>query len=148
MGVKGGGAAVRWKRMEGRVPLRAYVAGLVVLFMAVAAVNVAYQRQASLRDARQSALAGAGYAARTAASQAAAALGAVRVQVAALAAQPTIRQAFGPAAATGCTLAFGGSGEFSTGHIDIVRADGTVTCSSLRPGGGPVTGVPGGWPRR
>jgi len=137
MGAERWRAAVRWKRIEGRIPLRAYVAGLVVLFMAVAAVNVVYQRQASLRDARQAALAGAGYAARTAASQTAAALGAVRAQVAALAAQPTIRQAFGPAAAAGCTLQFGGSGGFSTGHIDIVRADGTVTCSSLRPGGRP-----------
>jgi PAS domain S-box-containing protein len=130
-------AAVRQKRTGGRIPLRAYVAGLIVLFVAVAAVNVVYQRQASLRNARESALAGAGYAARTAASQTAAALGAVRVQVAAVAAQPTIRQAFGPAAAAGCTLQFGGAGGFSTGHIDIVRADGAVTCSSLRPGGRP-----------
>ena len=137
MGVRRRRAVVGWKLMEGRIPLRAYVAGLVVLFMAVAAVNVVYQRQASLHASRQSALAGAGYAARTGASQVADALGAVRVQVAALAAQPAIGQAFGPAAAGGCTLAFGGSGEFSTGHIDIVRADGTVTCSSLRPGGRP-----------
>src|SRR5580693_510705 len=127
-------AAVRKKRTGGRIPLRAYVAGLIVLFMAVAAVDVVYQRQASFNNARESALAGAGYAARTAASQTAAALSEVRVQVAALAAQPTIRQAFGPAAATGCTLQFGGEGGFSTGHIDIVRADGTVTCSSMRPG--------------
>jgi PAS domain S-box-containing protein len=129
--------AVRHKRSGGRIPLRAYVAGLIVLFMALAAVNVVYQREASLHAARQSALAGAGYAARTAASQTAAALSAVRVQVDAVAAQPTIRQAFGPAAAAGCTLQFGGAGGFSTGHIDIVRADGTVTCSSLRPGGRP-----------
>src|SRR5580700_3852118 len=114
-------AAVRQKRTGGRIPLRAYVAGLIVLFMAVAAVDVVYQRQASFNNARESALAGA--------------LSEVRVQVAALAAQPTIRQAFGPAAATGCTLQFGGEGGFSTGHIDIVRADGTVTCSSMRPGG-------------
>jgi PAS domain S-box-containing protein len=134
MGVERWQAAVRRTRAGKRIPLRAYVAGLIVLFMAVAAVNVVYQRQASLHNARESALASAGYAARTAASQTGAALGAVRVQVAALAAQPTIRQAFGPAAAAGCTLQFGGAGGFSTGHIDIVRADGTVTCSSLRPG--------------
>ena len=134
MGVERWQAAVRRTRAGERIPLRAYVAGLIVLFMAVAAVNVVYQRQASLHNARKSALAAAGYAARTAASQTGAALGAVRVQVAAVAAQPTIRQAFGPAAVAGCTLQFGGAGGFSTGHIDIVRADGTVTCSSLRPG--------------
>jgi PAS domain S-box-containing protein len=137
MGVERWQAAVRRTRAGGRIPLRAYVAGLIVLFMAVAAVNIVYQRQASLNNARESALAGAGYAARTAARQTGAALGAVRAQAAAVAAQPTIRQAFGPATASGCTLAFGGAGGFSTGHIDIVRADGTVTCSSLRPGGRP-----------
>lgn len=129
-------AGVRSKGTGRRVPLRAYVTGLVVLFMAVAAVNVIYQRQASLREARQSALAGAGYAARTGAAQIAAALDQVRAQVAALVAQPTIRQAFElAAAAAGCTLQFGGAGGFSTGHIDMIRAGGVVTCSSLRPGG-------------
>jgi PAS domain S-box-containing protein len=130
-------AAVRQTRTGGRIPLRAYVAGLIVLFIVVAAAKVVYQRQASFSSARESALAGTDYAARTAASQTAAALGEVRVQVAALAAQPGIRQAFGPAAATGCTLQFGGAGGFSTGHIDIIRANGAVTCSSLRPGGHP-----------
>jgi PAS domain S-box-containing protein len=130
-------AAVRQKRIGGRIPLRAYVAGLIVLFTAVTAVNVVYQRQTSFDNARKSALAGAGYAAKVAANQIAATLAASRVQVAALAAQPTIRQAFGPAGATGCTLQFGGAAEFTTGHIDIVRANGTVVCSSLRPGGRP-----------
>ena len=125
--------AVRQKRAGGRIPLRAYVAGLVVLFMAVAAVNVVYQRQASLRNARQSALAGAGYAAQVAADQIGATLTTARAEVAAVATQPTIRQAFGPAGATGCALQFGGAAEFSTGHINIVRADGAVVCSSLPP---------------
>ncbi|MGH3205560.1 MAG: hybrid sensor histidine kinase/response regulator [Streptosporangiaceae bacterium] len=128
-------AAVRQKRIGGRIPLRAYVAGLIVLFVVVAAVNVVYQRQASFNNARESTLDGAGYAAQTAASQTAAALSEIRVQAAALAAQPDIRQAFGPAAAGGCTLQFGGEGGFTTGHIDIIRSDGTVTCSSLRPAG-------------
>jgi PAS domain S-box-containing protein len=125
--------AVRQKRAGGRIPLRAYVAGLVVLFMAVAAVNVVYQRQASLRNARQSALAGAGYAAQVAADQIGTTLTTARAEVAAVATQPSIRQAFGPAGATGCALQFGGAAEFSTGHIDIVRADGAVVCSSLPP---------------
>ena len=57
-------AGRRRDRLGQKIPLRAYVAGLVVLFMAVAAVNVVYQRQASLHNARQAALAGAGYAAQ------------------------------------------------------------------------------------
>jgi two-component system cell cycle sensor histidine kinase/response regulator CckA len=129
-------AGRRWRR-AGRVPLRAYVAGLVVLFVAVAGVSIAYQRLASVHDARQAELASAGTEARTAARDIAAALSTVRVQVDAVAAQPAIGQAFGPAAAAGCTLQFGGAGEFSTGHLDLVRADGTVTCSSLRAAGRP-----------
>lgn len=67
--IRGRGVAAgrHWKRIGQRVPLRAYVVGLVVLFAAVAAVNVVYQRPASLRDARQEALASAGFAALTAA---------------------------------------------------------------------------------
>jgi PAS domain S-box-containing protein len=129
-------AGRRWRR-AGRVPLRAYVAGLVVLFVAVAGVSIAYQRLASVHDARQAELASVGTAARTAARDIAAAVSTVRVQVDAVAAQPAIGQAFGPAAAAGCTLQFGGAGEFSTGHLDLVRADGTVTCSSLRAAGRP-----------
>jgi PAS domain S-box-containing protein len=130
-------ACRRWRGAGQRVPLRAYVAGLVVLFVAVAGVSIVYQRLASVHDARKAELASAGSAARTAAADIAVALGEVRVQVAALAAQPAIGQAFGPAAATGCTLQFGGAGEFSTGHLDIVRADGRVTCSSLQAAGRP-----------
>ena len=121
----------RRDRIGQRVPLRAYVVGLVVLFAVVAGVNVVYQRQASLNDARQAALAGNGYAAQTAAREVATELGAVRAQVAAVAAQPVIRQALGPAAVAGCSLQFGGASTFSAGHIDVVRADGAVTCSSL-----------------
>jgi PAS domain S-box-containing protein len=105
--------------------------GLVALFVALAGVNVIYQRLASMSDARQAALAGAQYVARTAAGQIGSGLAAARAQVAGVAAQPAIRQAFGPAAATGCTLQFAGAGAFSGGHIDIVRTDGAVTCSSL-----------------
>jgi hypothetical protein len=118
-------------RIAQKIPLQAYVTALVVLFVAVAGGNVVYQRQASLNNARQAALAGDMYAAQTAARQIAAELGAARAQVAALAAQPAIGQAFGPAGATGCTLQFGGADEFATGHIDLVRPAGAVTCSSL-----------------
>src|SRR5712691_2756505 len=116
-------------RRQRPVPLVAYMVGLVVLFVVVAGVDVAYQRQAAAADARQAATASAGFGARTAARQIAASLGAVRTQVAILAASPAIRQTF--TASASCALQFGGSGAFSTGHIDIIRAGGTVTCSSL-----------------
>jgi PAS domain S-box-containing protein len=114
------------------------VVGLVVLFVGLAAVNVVYQRQASINNARQSVLAGNEWAAQAAAREIADAITQTRAQVATLAAQPTIGQAFGPAAAGACTLQFGGAGAFSSGHLDIVRANGTVSCSSL-----PIKGSPG-----
>ena len=113
------------------VPLVVYIVGLVALFFIVAGADVGYQRQAAGADARQEASASAGFGARTAAHEIAADLGAARTQMAILAADPQIRQAF--AASASCTLQFGGSGAFSTGHVDIVSADGTVTCSSLAP---------------
>jgi signal transduction histidine kinase len=115
-----------------RVPLRAYVLGLVVLFVAVAVVNVVYQRQAALGDARRAALASARFGARTAAREIAADLGVVRAQVSAVAANPQIARAFVPSAA--CSLQFGGAGAFSAGHLDIVARNGTVACSSPAPG--------------
>jgi signal transduction histidine kinase len=118
-------------RLRRPVPLVAYMVGLVALFIIVAGADVVYQRQAAAADAPQPASASAGFGARTAAREIATDLGAVRTQMATLAANPQIRQAF--AAPASCTLQFGGSGAFSTGHIDIVRAGGIVTCSSLAP---------------
>lgn len=116
-------------RLPRAVPLVAYIVGLVMLFVIVAGVDVAYQRQATAADARQAATASARLGARTAAHEITVDLSAVRAQVAALAANPQIRQAF--AAPAGCTLQFGGADFFTTGHLDIVRNDGTVACSSL-----------------
>ncbi len=105
------------------------MAGLVGLFVVVAGVNILYQRQGAINDARQAALASAGFGARTAAQEIAAGLGAVQAQVAELAADPAVRKALGQPA--GCSLQFGGSGPFITGHLDIIASDGTVACSSL-----------------
>jgi PAS domain S-box-containing protein len=118
-------------RLRRPVPLAAYLVALVALFVLVAGVAVVYQRQAAAADARQAALASAGFAARTGAHEITADLGAVRTQIAALAANPQIGKAF--AASAACTLQFGGAGAFTAGHLDIVRADGTVACSSLAP---------------
>jgi len=107
----------------------AYLVGLVALFALVAGADVVYQREAAASDARQASHSAAQFGATTAAREIAADLDAARSQVAALASNPAIRQAF--AALAGCTLQFGGSGAFSTGHLDLVRSDGTVGCSSL-----------------
>src|SRR5260370_28304010 len=117
------------RRPRRGAPLVAYMVGLVALFALVAGADDVYQREAAASDARQASHAAARLGATTAAREISAALDAARAQVAALASNPEIRQAF--AAPAGCTLQFGGSGAFSTGHLDLVRSDGTVACSSL-----------------
>ena len=135
MGVRreraGAGPARPGTQARRGAPLRVYIVGLAALVVVVAAVNVVYQRQEAIGDARQAALASAGFGAGTAAHEIAAGLGAVHAQVAELAANPAIGQAFGQPA--GCSLQFGGAGAFSTGHLDIIASDGTVACSSLMP---------------
>jgi two-component system, cell cycle sensor histidine kinase and response regulator CckA len=135
MGVRGArpAAAADGPKARNRrhAPLRAYVAGLVVLFVLAAGANIVYQRQAAASDARQAATAEAVFGARSAASGIATDIALVRTQVATLAANPAIVRAF--TAQSGCTLQFGGAGAFGTGHMDIVGNDGKVACSSLAP---------------
>jgi PAS domain S-box-containing protein len=133
MGVLGAGlttvASGSKARNRRSAPLRVYVAGLVALFILVAGANVVYQRQAATANARQAATADAAFGARSAALDITASITLVRTQVATLAANPAIAQAF--TAQADCTLQFGGAGVFSAGHLDIVGNGGTVSCSSL-----------------
>lgn len=103
----------------------------MLVFVAVAGANIVYQRHGEINHARYTALVSTGYGARNAARQITAALGSVQALVADLAADLAIPQVFGQRA--GCALQFGGSGPFTTGHLDIIASDGTVTCSSLVP---------------
>jgi PAS domain S-box-containing protein len=118
-------------RVRPGISLKAYLAGLVLLLVGVAAANAVYQRQEAIYHARQDALVSTGYGARDAARQITAALGSVQAQVAELAADLSIPQTFGPRAE--CALQFQGSGPFTTGHLDIIAGDGIVACSSLAP---------------
>ena len=115
--------------------LKVYVVGLVVLFVAAAGANVVYQRRAAADVARQAAAADAAFGAGIAARDIAADIGLVRTTVATTAANPGIPQIF--AAPAGCTLSFGGAGDFRTGHVDIVGREGTAngqwTCRPSRP---------------
>ena len=112
----------------GSWPIRAYFVVLVMLFMAVAAVGTEYVRTQADRDARRTAQTDAGFAAATAAKQLEGYLVATRASVNQLAANPEITQAF--AHPKGCSLSFSGIGGTDRGHLDIIRADGSVACSS------------------
>jgi PAS domain S-box-containing protein len=113
--------------------LRRYLVGLVVLFVVAAAAAMTYGWIAADRDARVVALQDAAFGAKLAAADVDGDVASVRQAVAELAANPGIGQAF--AAPAGCSLEMQLEGGPDAGHVDLVRPDGTVVCSS-RPASG------------
>ncbi|MDQ1422582.1 MAG: hypothetical protein QOD72_80, partial [Acidimicrobiaceae bacterium] len=109
--------------------LKAYVVGLVVLFIVVAGAGTAYDRGQVGRDARAAAVKDARFAAGLAAHDVDASIGLLEATVGRLAAAPGIEQAF--VRPNQCSLTFAGAGPFTTGHLDIVGSDGSVGCSSV-----------------
>jgi hypothetical protein len=100
----------------------------MVVLLAVAAMAAVAVRSMAEQDARQSAVADANLAARVAATAIANDLLLLQQTTAKLAANPQVASVLalpsGP-----CSLTFAGGGPFSTGHLDIVKSDGTVKCS-------------------
>jgi PAS domain S-box-containing protein len=81
-------------------------------------------------DAEHAATADASFAARKAADQLSSSLDFLRKTNAAIVSDPAFPEDF----ATGkCDVGYGPIGVFDTGHIDVIRLDGSVVCSSLSP---------------
>jgi PAS domain S-box-containing protein len=108
--------------------LQFYLAVLVILFIVAGGAGAVYGGMQAEHDARQAALTNAAFWARAAAKETAENVATIQEQVANTAAAPGLDQLF--VSSEGCTLTFGGVGG-AEGHIDIVRADGVVVCSSL-----------------
>jgi PAS domain S-box-containing protein len=111
-----------------RKSLRTYVAALVALFVAAAAVNLIYQRHAAGKDGRRTALDDARFGAVIAAKALATDVGLIQTTVASTAANPSLAQVF--AGVPGCRLQFAGSDALTDGHLDIVSSAGDVVCTS------------------
>src|SRR2546421_4426509 len=109
-------------------PLHRYLVALVVLFVVAAATGVTYGWIAADRDAHAAALQDAGFGARLAAQEVGGDVASIRGAVASLAANPGIGPAF--SAPTGCSLQLDLPGGADAGHLDLIRPDGTVACSS------------------
>jgi signal transduction histidine kinase/CheY-like chemotaxis protein len=118
------------------VPLRAYLAGLVVLFAAGAGVATLYGRAQAQADAQHAAQADARFGARLAANEIANGLKVLQSTVVAAAANPGLATAY---AKRQCSLAFGSTDAYTTGHLDVVDGDGSVVCSSAKSSGGYAT---------
>jgi signal transduction histidine kinase len=115
----------------GREPgwrLGAYFLLLLGLFVAVAGAAAVYVSVQTQRDAKASALTAARFAARAGARALAKDVGTLRATVSSLAANPQLAQVFSHP--KGCTLTFSGSGTLARGHIEILRPDGRVACTS------------------
>jgi signal transduction histidine kinase len=110
------------------VPLRAYLACLAVLFVAAAGAAVVYGRVQADDDAREAAHADARFAARLAATEIGEGIKTIQQTVAAAAGNPGVAKAF--ESPDDCGLTFGGTDAYTTGHLDLVRTDGSVACSS------------------
>jgi signal transduction histidine kinase len=113
------------------MPLRAYLAGLVVLFVLGAGAATLYGRSQAEDDARQAAQADARFGARLAAGETGRGVKLLQDTVAGAAANPGVAQAY--ARPQDCALTFGGTDAYTTGHIDLIGMDGKVVCSSAKP---------------
>lgn len=108
--------------------VRAYLLGLVVVFTVTMGSALVHQRSAALHDARRAVLEDARYGATGAARDIGEALEQAASLVTQSAVHPSIvRMLTTPAE---CALGFSGADPFEFGHLAVVRADGSVVCSS------------------
>ncbi len=120
--------------------VRRYAVLFTVVLVAVAALAGVAVRTIAEQDARQAAAADANFAAGVATMEIAGDLLLMHEATAKLAANPQVPAIL--AAPTGpCTLVFGSASPFSGGHLDIIKSDGSVKCSSRAIAVGPLYGA-------
>src|SRR5581483_10593680 len=135
------GASRSWRGFS----LRTYFGVLAALVVALSAASVVYVYVQSEDDARHDAERRSRAIADVVAGQLASDVRTLRATVANLAANAQIETAFSHPA--GCTLTF--ASEAGGGHLDLVRPDGVVVCSShALPGGSFAGGAGQPWVRR
>ena len=102
-----------------------------MLFVIAASAAVVYGRVQAGADARAAAQADARFAAQLAAREIGQGIKVLQDTVGGAAANPGVATAF--ATPEDCGLTFGGTDAYTTGHLDLVRTDGSVACSSMKP---------------
>jgi PAS domain S-box-containing protein len=110
--------------------LRHYMALFMVVLLAVAAVAALGVRSLAEQDALKSGQADANFAAQRAAKQLKAGFDEIQALSSPLANDPATAQVY--ADPTKCSIGYAPIGAFATGHIDLVRLDGSVACSSRK----------------
>ena len=122
------GGAFRAGGRPGR-PLQFYFTALAILIVLVAGGAGAYVYSQSQSDAQQSATADARFAAGKAAADLNSSLKFIQSAMAPIASAPSTATIVSNPAAS-CTIGFAPVGPFDTGHIDFIRPDGSVACTS------------------
>jgi PAS domain S-box-containing protein len=111
--------------------LQAYFLGLAVLVVVVGAAAGTYVSVQSNNDAQQSAVADASFAASKSAKLVDSGVDLINTSSLALTGNPATAAIF--ANPSKCTLGYVPLGAFDTGHLDVLRRDGSVVCSSAHP---------------
>jgi PAS domain S-box-containing protein len=110
--------------------LRNYIALFMAVLLGVAGLAAFAVRSMAETDARQSASADASFASQRAAQQLQAGFDQIAAVSVPLASDPSMAIVF--ADASKCHFGYAPIGAFATGHIDLVRLDGSVVCSSRK----------------
>jgi PAS domain S-box-containing protein len=132
------GGAFQGDSRPGR-PLQFYFIALAILITLVAGGAGAFVYAQSAADAQRSASADAQFAAGKAAAELNTSIKFIQSAMAPIAAAPTTAALLANPAR--CTLGYAPVGPFDTGHIDLIRPDGTVACTTSA--AKPVAGVYG-----
>ncbi len=109
--------------------LRTYFAGLIVVFAVSALVGVVYARDESEQSARRQGLEESAFAARSASNMIGGRAGTLVGALTGLARDSQVQTIL--AHPEQCTLNFSPLGTFPAGHIDLIRPNGAVVCSTL-----------------
>src|SRR5260370_20650461 len=123
--------------------VRPYMVLSMVVLLAVASLSAVAVRTIGQQDARQSATADASFAARAGAAQIAGDLLLLQQTTARLASNPQVAALLASPSGGPCALTFAGGSPFSSGHLDIIKSDGSVKCSSRAIGSGPAYAAAG-----
>ena len=114
-----------------RIPLSVYLTGLLILFAVTAIASAFIVRDQGDQDAERTAREEAQFAADLAASDVTAALTQLQATVSSTAKNPAIAPVFDPGSP--CNVAFGAIGVFQKTHLEFIRPNGTISCSSAGP---------------
>ncbi len=137
-------ASVAPKRERRGWTLRSYLVALVVLFIITATGGALYGWRQAEHDQIHAARAQAAFAAGLAANELTSDIASEQTSVQQLASDPSIAQFL--TTPQQCSLTFDLPGGADAGHLDLIRPDGAVTCSSrngqVRPGAFPYRTAP------